>query len=231
MKSESKRIIPCPPKRDARRRLGFNASHVVDPSLLPDFGTPRRRTDGKLLMAYLLTHSPNELLSYVSKLDIFARKRGLKVCVFIREGVSQSLQSPPVPISPKKAVNWLTYLLRQATSHTDIRVDAGPAEFIAAMKEARWMVTDSFHGLMFAMRNNCDIRILNPTNAERATIFSRIGEFAAHIEGPLCSNGIDEALASFERGESVSFDYDWLNQWRKESRTWLENAVKGAVLR
>ena len=84
---------------------------------------------------------------------------------------------------------------------------------------------------MFAMRNNCDIRILNPTNADRSTMFSRIGEFASHIDGPLFANGMDAALASIERGESMSFDYEWLNQWRKESRIWLENAVNGAVQR
>ncbi|MBQ7178849.1 MAG: polysaccharide pyruvyl transferase family protein [Victivallales bacterium] len=209
--------------------LGFKASHVVDPSLLPDFGSPRRKTDGKLLVAYLLTHSPSELLSNVSKLETFARKRGLKVRVFVREGITQRFPSPPFPISPKKAVQWFAYLWRQMTSHAEIRGDAGPREFLATLREARWMVTDSFHGLMFAMRNNCDIRILNPTNAERSTIFSRIGEFASHIDGPLFSNGIDEALASIERGEKVTFDYEWLNSWRAKSRNWLEVALVKAV--
>ena len=211
--------------------LGFKASHVVDPSLLPDFGSPKRKTEGNLLVAYLLTHSPFELLSHVSKLESFARKHGVKVLVFIREGVSQRLPSPPFPISPKRAVQWLAYLKQKVTSRTVIRVDAGPCEFLAAVRDARWMVTDSFHGLMFAMRNNCDIRILNPTNAERSTIFSRIGEFAKHIKGPLLADGMDAALDSIAEGGSVSFDYEWLNQWRTESRTWLDNAVKGAVKR
>lgn len=211
--------------------LGFKATHVVDPSLLPDFGSPRRKTEGKLLVAYLLTHSPSELLSNVSKLETFARNRGLKARAFIREGVSQRLPSLPFPISPKKTVQWLAYLRQKITSHTEIMVDAGPSEFLFAMKKARWVVTDSFHGLMFAIRNNCDIRILNPTNAERSTIFSRIGEFASHIKGPLLADGMDAALDSIAKGESVTFDYEWLNHWRNESRTWLENAVKGAVQR
>ena len=207
--------------------LGFSATHVVDPSLLPDFGLHQRQTDSKLLVAYLLTHSSSELLSHVSKLETFARIHGLKVLVFIREGFSQRLPSSPVPISPRRGVRWLSDLWHQAMSHTEIMVDAGPAEFHLAMKKARWVVTDSFHGLMFAMRNNCDIRILNPTNAERSNIFSRIWEFAEHIRGPLLADGMEAALDSIEKKESVEFDYEWLNQWRKESRTWLENAVKG----
>ncbi len=205
--------------------LGLDAAHVVDPSQLPDFSL-RRRNGGRLLVCYLMTYSAKELQAYIARIEDFARGFDCKVRVFIREGVSQNLPDAPLPLSPRKAKRWLVYLSRKVTSSVKVCIGAGPAEFLDAVGKARWMVTDSFHGLMFAIRSNCDIRILKPTNAERSTIFARIGEFADHFNGPLLADDMDTALASIARGEEVNCDYEWLNQWRTESLVWLKKAVK-----
>ena len=222
------RAISCREAEGVRicEGLGLSAAHVVDPSMLPDFEL-RERNGGRLLVCYLLTYSARELLAYVSQIEDFARRTGCRAQVFIREGVSQNLPDAPLPLSPRRAKRWLGCLWRKATSPVEVRLGAGPAEFLAAVEKARWMVTDSFHGLMFAIRSNCDVRILKPVNAERSTIFARIWEFAEHFKGPLLADGMSAALASIERGEEVGCDYEWLNNWRAESLAWLEKAISG----
>ena len=80
--------------------LGLAATHVVDPTMLPDFVPPQRH-DGNLLVCYLLTYSPSDLLAHVSRLESFAKRTGVRIQVFLREGVSLKLPTAPVPISPR----------------------------------------------------------------------------------------------------------------------------------
>lgn len=208
--------------------LGIKATHVVDPSLLPDFDK-QHSNNSQLLVCYLLTYSATELAGHVALLEAFAKRRRVQVKVFIREGVSRLMPSAPIPTSPSKAHQYLLWHWRNARSHVRIEFGAGPAEFLNALMSAHWVVTDSFHGLMFSIRNKCDVRVLRPTNDNRAIMFARIEEFARHFDGPLLADGMDAAIDSIERGDHVSLDYSWLNQWRTKSRDWLRLAIEGVL--
>ena len=102
---------------------------------------------------------------------------------------------------------------------------AGPEEFYQAFKNARWVVSDSFHALMISICNGCDVRMIRPNTEFRRKMFARIEEFAAHAKGPLIVNSVSAALASFANGESVAYDCEWLERRRRESEEWLQRSL------
>ena len=211
------------------RDLGFTATHVVDPSLLPDLGSPLR-SEKRILVGYLMTFSIDEIFVQMNRLERFACRFGCKIRLFVREGVFQNIQTLTFPKDISSARRWVAGIYHQLSSPVSLELGAGPKEFLDAFSKAKWVVTDSFHGLMFSIRNNCNVRVLRPMNANRATMFARIEEFAEHFSGNILVDGMDQALVSIECGDSVFFDYKWLSNWREKSRKWLENAINGAVL-
>ena len=57
-------------------------------------------------------------------------------------------------------------------------------------------------------------------------MFARIEEFATHAKGQLIVDSVSAGLESFERGEIVDFDYDWLENRLVESEKVLSDGVK-----
>ena len=49
------------------------------------------------------------------------------------------------------------------------------------------------------------------------------------IHGPLIAETLDEAFASYERGEKVCYDEAMLNRRRIESAEWLAEAISVAT--
>lgn len=47
-----------------------------------------------------------------------------------------------------------------------------------------------------------------------------------HAEGPLVAEGLDEALASLQRGENVTVGRQWLERWRKVSLEFLRRELR-----
>ena len=57
-------------------------------------------------------------------------------------------------------------------------------------------------------------------------MFARIEEFAAHAEGSLVAESLEEALASLRRGEDVTVGRQWLERRRKVSWEFLRERVE-----
>ena len=57
-------------------------------------------------------------------------------------------------------------------------------------------------------------------------MFSRIEEFAMHVEGPLIVDSVFAGLESFEKGENVKLDYEWLEKRRVESEKVLSDGLR-----
>jgi len=103
---------------------------------------------------------------------------------------------------------------------------AGPKEFYKAFEKASWVVSDSFHALMFSICNGCNARIVRPSSEKRLRMFARIEEFAAHTNGQLVVDSVSSALDSFTRGEKINFDYDWINSRCHDSEKWLRDNLR-----
>lgn len=198
------------------RSLGFSAAHVVDPTLLtPPDGRKKRQRE---LVCYFLSERVG---NHLEALERFAKKHHCRVKVF----VNRAMPSPPLSVNAAGMRMWLGKFRRKLMSRVSIEKGAGPEEFFKAFQKARWVVSDSFHALMFSIRNECNVRIVRPTAESRRMMFARIEEFAHHAAGPLVADSVEDALESLSRGESVRFDSAWLSARRKESLDWLEKAL------
>lgn len=210
------------------RTLGFEATEVLDPTqlvpavqwraLIPEHRRPRK----PVLACYFVNV---DLFKVWDDLEAFARKMGCEVHVLF------SFHPFDVPRSRREAFVHLRQTLRRVGSPVHLHCGDGPLEFLKTIDDAEWVLGDSFHGLMFASLFDKNVRVLPPPGQRgdaREGIFARILDFAdAYVKGPLIAESVAEALASFERGERVTFDEVALEADRERSRTWLRQALDG----
>ena len=207
--------------------FGVHAEHVVDPTLLlcgedwkPLVGsTCGEGTRKPCLVCYFLSENVDEAMP---GLEAFAKQAKCAVKVVVDHGHASLL---PFPSSCSKFKVWAKGIWKRLFGCVPICVSAGPREFVKAFSDATWIVSDSFHALMFATVFKKNIRILRPNTESRRKMFSRIEEFAAHAEGPLIAESLAEALASIRRGERVAVDEQWLEQRRAQSQRFLRNSI------
>lgn len=205
---------------DICRKMGFEAAHVVDPTLLAwGAGAEEKSKEPKKreLVCYFLSENIED---HIDELNAFAKAHDCKVKVFM-----DSAWFVAVPSNLVRVKNLLKTWKRRLSSRVKIMDSAGPKEFYEAFKSASWVVSDSFHALMFSICNGCNVRMIRPTTQARQKMFARIEEFAVHSQGPLIVDSVSSALASFANGEAISFDYDWLATRREASQSWLASSL------
>ena len=203
--------------------LGFAATHVADPTLLlsPDtwkafVGCNRAgglRPNRRKLVCYFMSVQVEANLPLLEK---FAIAMDCTVEVLVNRPVLQ-----PLPKSLKAvASNFRSSRVRICRGY-------GPREFVKAFSSATWVVTDSFHAVMFASIFRCNARFVRPTCKMREGMFARIVEFAAlGISGSFFVDRVAMALASFEKGETISYNCSAIEERRRESLAWLKSAVE-----
>ena len=204
------------------RNLGFDAEHVVDPTLLAwGEGAKERSRQSKKreLVCYFLSENIED---YFDSLNAFAKAHDCKVKVLMNGAWFVA-----APSNLARIKNMLKSWKRRLSPRVVLMDSAGPAEFYKAFKSASWVVSDSFHALMFSIFNGCNVRMIRPSSDFRRNMFARIEEFAAHAKGPLIVDSVRAALDSFAKGESVDFDYGWISERRAESKAWLELVIGG----
>lgn len=205
---------------DLCRKLGFDAVHVVDPTLLAWGDDTKERSKGtkkRELVCYFLSE---KIENHFDAVNAFAKAHECKVKVFMH-----SAWFVAAPSNLMRVKNLLKTWMRRLSPRVEIMDSADPTEFCEAFKTASWVVSDSFHALMFSICNGCDPRIIKPSSLFRQKMFARIEEFAAHAKGPLIVDSVSAALDSLANGEKVSFDYDWLSTRRKASQSWLTSSL------
>ena len=131
----------------------------------------------------------------------------------------------PIPQSIRMLVQNHKRNSKRVSSNVQVMVSASPAEFFDAFKIAKYVISDSFHALMFSICFGCNVRIMRPKTEMRKTMFARIEEFANHANGNLLVDTVHDALGSFNNGMMVEFDRSWLTTIRQGSLSWLQNAI------
>ena len=202
--------------------LGFKATHVVDPTLLlsqEDWRviagvnikkTPIRR---QKIVCYFMSV---DWKSTISCLKRFSEVTDCDVEILVNGDVARK----PIPRSLKEA------LQNYKSERVKPNISASPDNFLRTFSEATWVVTDSFHAVMFSSIFECNVRFVRPSNAMRAAMFARAEEFASRcVKGELFADNVDGALESFKEGDKVSFDQSQIADLRKKSFDWLNAAL------
>ena len=183
------------------RGLGLRAAHVVDPTLLLAAGEyeVNDSLEKRRLVCYFLAQDPIPVLQ---ELECFAQRNRCDVLLLAAE--SQRIR-------------------RSFLKHVRFAVAAGPQEFLRYFSQATWVLTDSYHGLMFSAQFNRNIRVLRPSDDVRRGMFARIEEFVSVAVSGLCIvESVGAALKSFESGVKTNFNKKKIEALRADSLDWIK---------
>lgn len=202
---------------------GTTATHVVDPTLLlePSIWKTKVKCSTKqkrMLVCYLLAEDVDELYP---QLYAFAKAQRCKVKVLV-DGYTL-----PFPKTLSQIIQRVKHMVRNVFSPVKLELAAGPQEFLNAFANATWVLSDSFHAVMFSSIFGKNVRILRPKNEFRQKMFARIEEFAqqAVAEGELIADDVPSALASLVEEQPLQFNAEFIARRRAESKAWLEGAL------
>lgn len=190
---------------DLVRSLGFEATHVVDPTLL----LPREGW---------------------RKLGAWKKKNKRLVCYFLSQPVEVAL--PELCAWAEQECGTVEilsdgyYNVKPSSKRVKLCDGYGPKEFVRAFAEAEMCITDSFHAVMFSSIFNCNVRFLRPDTGMRKMMFARIEEFAKTcINGEIVSNTVASAVQSLSNDSAISFNYAAIDNMRGVSVEWLQRAL------
>lgn len=208
---------------DLLAQIGVRAEHVVDPVLLagPEawnsiLSQPIR--DRHDICAYFLAEDFPQLFA---PLGAYARSRGSRTAFFTdwyNLGSCRNLHGVL-----RNARRWRTW----RKMGVDVCLDAGPADFLRTLSSADTLITNSYHGLMFAILFDKQVRVVLPTHPVRRAMNARLTESAnAFLSGPVIHETLDSALHSLATGAVVNVRRSAVVDRVCASRQWLVDALK-----
>ncbi len=199
--------------------LGFAATQVVDPTLLvsptlwENFKN-KKTYKKKRLLCYTLAE---DILELLPKLEKFAKDNDCDVVVF------PDRFEKWYGLKPLNLLKTQKLRLRLLNSSVKVYISAAIEDFMREISAATWIVTNSYHAMMFSVIYRKNIRIIVPSDKVRQGMHARMQEFAGSIiKGPLMQASIADALESFEKSENVLVDEIELNDRIEKSRNWLK---------
>ncbi len=183
--------------------IGIHAEHVADPTLITDWKEFRiSMKDG--LICYFIGQ---ELLTNESlqQLKNFSEKYNINVHIFLQN-----------------YSNKFPYI-----KNIIIHYASGPKEFCKFMASAQYILSDSFHALMFSCAFGKNVRIIRPNQSNaRIKMFSRIDEFCSeYIIGNCIYNDIQKSLHSLEADNAIVYNKEKLKYFIQQSRDWLNKSI------
>lgn len=205
---------------------GSSATHVVDPTLLVDSKLCWNRFlstyNGKKprLFCYLMTQDVAEVLPLLSA---FSKKMKAEVDVFLNNRML-----PVFGKNFKGFKRWASFHKQLTNGNVRICLSAAPNDFVRQIAQATWVITESFHGLMFSTIFRKNVRVVqNNKNAVRKAMSARLTEFSdSIISGPLMASSMEGALSSLASGETIGYNERELDKRISMSRKWLESAIE-----
>lgn len=185
-----------------RTRFHVPAEHIYDPVLIAGeavfspLADESSRTDQNYIFAYMLDLTPE-------------KEAALK-------HVADTLQLP------LRAVPYMTY---HGGSEIMNEIDPSVVDFVYLLKNASFVVTDSFHGTCFStLFKKPFLSLVNPERGgARYDIFHRMGlseHLVSHASEILGRKEFSLSLPDYTRAESV------LKQEREKALSWLREAME-----
>lgn len=185
-------------------RIGFNPQRVVDPVLLNYDNWHRTASSYNSGLVCYFIASDIICEGVIRDLEGFSIKHNIPVNIFLQLYGKSRLKGKNVVV----------------------HYTAGPSEFYKAILSATCVVTDSFHGLAFSAMFNKNVRVIRPTNENRAMMFARIHEFLnRYVIGDCASENVPDALASISTGLRSIVRKEQLISDIRESAAWLQTNI------
>lgn len=212
--------------KDIIEAEGFDAQHVVDPTLLVDsrlvwekFRCPAKGR--KKLVCYFLSEDFDAMLPILNQ---FAQEHDAEVRFFF--------DYPPLYVLPKSISGlskWRNNIRKWHTGKVIGMESGSVVDFLKEISSATWVVSNSFHALMFSIIYRKNVRIVRPSDPVRRNMSARMEEFGnGLICGKFMVDSLKEALSSLCHNEKIEYDDVQIKQRREESLKWLMSSIAKA---
>lgn len=203
--------------------------HVVDPTLLigMSFWDSFKKVSGrrcvvtgrKRKLTLYLIHA--EARDWIPQIEEFKGKLDCDVVIMTASPCRE------LPRAIGSFIRAVLFPYQLWLKHISYKPSLMPDEFISEISSSDWVITDSFHGLMFSVIYRKNVRILRPVSALCSNMAARLSEVAEdYIVGMPYVGTIAEALESFAKGKKVDFKEDKLAGRVRLSWEWLKNALQ-----
>lgn len=203
------------------KKLGLVATHVADPTLLLSKNTwlallnitPSTCTDNSVFFYFV---SPN-LIESMERVLALAHSSRRTIHVFV-----QSIECPVFPPNLKKL--FFIWRFRILCIHYGIKLHfaATPTDFVRQMMKSEYVVTDSFHGMMFSTILGKKCNLVIGDDPQRKQMSARIHDFTTEFGDPsIITTEINLAAA-----KPLGIN-DHLSRFIETSKVWLANALVG----
>lgn len=200
--------------------LGFSSSKVLDPTVLvrrsawEKFIRPPQTKRKRLVCYFSTMPSWQDMLSIYQ----FSDENNCLVELFLGR----------IPLEmPKHLDGWRSVFCEpfySARHKVHNMFCATPDVFVSAVANAEWVVTSTFHGLMFASIFGKQVRLVNSFHKNHQGL-KRMEEYIEDfMSGEVEVQTIGEALLSLKVGQ-VKYEVDKIRAARTMSKEWLENAL------
>ena len=211
--------------KDILKRFNVNAIRVMDPTIAVSTDIWDRfvkKGKGKSSLVCYLIAKPS--YDQILLLQEFAIKNSCVVKIF----VGSLYQAMPKRIDEWK--EYLNYLCISFSKHIKFAVSHSPKDFVDAFANADYVITSTFHGLMFASIFRKQVRVLKEPFEDNPAGFRRLHEFINYyMNGDVVQYSFKDALDSIFSGEKICYKEDEIQLNREKSINWLGEAVKKAV--
>lgn len=193
----------------ARRLWGVEATHVADPTVLLD-----RQHYSDLAESAVAPYSTGRLVSYVLDPNEHTRE--------VLDLVSRELELPVATLLPDAPLTYRAY-----TAHPTTYDRPGVEAWLRAIRDAEFVVTDSFHGTVFSILFNRPFVTIANRSRGQARFQSLLETFS--LESRAVSPGAKLPV------ERISSAIDWnavnakLLAERTSSFKFLQEAMGGTV--
>lgn len=207
---------------DLIENLGFKATQVVDPTLLVNSTIwekfkSKKHYKRKRLLCYTLAENLIDLLPILEK---FGKDNDCDVVLFPDRFERWG------GLNPQELKQMFLLKRRLCQSSVKVYISAAIEDFMREISAATWIVTNSYHAMMFSIIYRKNVRIIVPTDPIRKGMHARMQEFEGSvIDGPLMQDNIESALSSFEKEEKVTYNEGILKKKIQFSRNWLINQL------
>ena len=183
--------------------VGIDAAHVADPTLLTSFPDAKIDVSAGLVCYFIDVGLFGQY--NIDILDKFRRESGMPVQLFTQKLPQGDFDSKGIKM----------------------RYSAGPEDFYKTLASARYIVSDSFHALMFACVFGKPISLIHPGESQRKHMFSRLREFSgSYVKGKCIYKNLGEALDAITNSDAIEYDYNGIKTLKISSLKWLEQSIE-----
>lgn len=211
---------------------GQDATHVLDPTLLLE------RSDWEALVHPIKLKQPLLVYYLVSEnididenlilLERFAHTHKVDVAVLVGGDFQLSYRG----MSFKNILSGQWRRMKRLFSSVKIVSSADPSDFVSYFSSASWIISDSFHALIFSLIFEKPIVSIIPTSEYRLKMFSRIREIARNLNIPetkIFAKSMGNALNLIKTNFDFGYNRQKLEREKNCSLQWLKDALAGVI--